>query len=69
MEKTDSEKKVGLVTFNQTVSIVGDGKINEIKIQKECLENKNEIEAVAERTPEFDVLKNTKTVLRDKLLK
>ena len=67
--KNDPNKKVGIVTFNQSVLIVGDGKINEIQIPQNALENKNEIKAVAERTPDFDSLKNTNDVLRNKLLK
>ena len=39
LEKTDPEKKVGLVSFNQNVSVIGDGKINKIKIASEVLES------------------------------
>ncbi|CAF0935328.1 unnamed protein product [Brachionus calyciflorus] len=67
LEKTNPDKKVGLVTFNQNVSILGDGLMTEIKMCRD-LETKDDIKKIVERTPDFDSLKNTKKFLREKLL-
>ena len=61
------EKKVGLIAFNQCVNVIGDGKIDEIKIID--IEDKESIKKVADRTPEFEKIQNNKDGLSKKLLK
>lgn len=67
LEKNSPEKKIGIVTFNHLVSVIGDGKINKIDIEGDKLESTNEIKNYVEQTPELDSLSNCKNILRKKL--
>ena len=67
MEKITPDKKVGLVAFNQFVNIIGDGKIDPIKMID--IEDKESIKKVADRTPEFEQIQKNKEILSKKLLK
>ena len=67
LEKSAPEKKVGLIAFNQFVNIIGDGKIDPIKMID--IDDKESIKKVADRTPEFDKIQKNKDVLSKKLLK
>ena len=67
LEKNAPEKRVGLVAFNQFVNVIGDGKIDEIKMID--IDEKESIKKVAERTADFETIKNNKNFLSKKLLK
>lgn len=67
LEKESPEKKVGLVTFNNKVKIIGDGFIDELQIVGDYLDKKDEIKKIADNTPNLKAL--NKTVLNEKLLK
>lgn len=67
LEKESPEKKVGLVTFNNKVKIIGDGFIDELHISGDYLDKKDEIKKIADNTPNLKAL--NKTVLNEKLLK
>ena len=58
---------MGLIAFNQCVNVIGDGKIDEIKMID--IEEKESIKKVADRTPEFENIQKNKDVLSKKLLK
>jgi hypothetical protein len=66
LEKNDPEKKVGLVTFNQSVNVIGDGKMDLVKLND--IDDKESIKRVAERTADFQKIENNKKVLSQKLL-
>ena len=67
--KENPDKNVGLVTFNNSVNIIGDGSIEKITISGDFLDNKDEIKKFAENTPEFKTINQNKKVLNEKLLK
>ena len=67
LEKNCPDKRVGLVAFNQHVDIIGDGKMDQIKMVE--LDAKEEIKKVAQRTPELDKIQHNKNMLSKKLLK
>ena len=67
LEKNAPEKRVGLVAFNQFVNVIGDGKIDPIKMIE--IDEKEAIKRVAERTSEFETIKDNKNTLSQKLLK
>jgi hypothetical protein len=70
--KSNPEKKVGIVAFNQLVRVLGDGRMDpEIKIIDAILDSKDEIKAVAERTESFASIGEPGIMekLRNKLLK
>ena len=67
LEKNCPDKRVGLVAFNQHVNIIGDGKMDQIKMIE--LDAKEEIKKVAQRTPELDKIQHNKNLLSKKLLK
>ena len=66
LEKSAPEKRVGLIAFNQFVNIIGDGKIDPIKIID--IDDKESIKKVADRKPEFEKIQKNKDVLSKKLL-
>ena len=67
LEKESPEKKVGLVTFNNKVNIIGDGFIEAQQISGDYLDRKDEIKKIADNTPNLKAL--NKAVLNEKLLK
>ena len=71
LHKSNPEKKVGIVAFNQNVKIIGDGKMDLIKITNNELDSKDQIKSIADRTPNFSCVgkENVMEKLRDKLLK
>jgi len=69
LEKTSPSKRVGLVAFNQSVKVIGDGKINEFNFERESLDDRDVIESNAKRTPDFCSIKETKKTLSEKMFK
>jgi hypothetical protein len=71
LHKSNPEKKVGVVAFNQNVKIIGDGKMDLMKITNDELDSKDQIKAIAERTPSFSCVgkENVMEKLREKFLK
>ncbi len=68
MEKNSPEKRVGLVTFNHSVQIFGDGKTKASSISECDLDTKELIESRANETPNFDSIKSCKSILSQKLI-
>ena len=69
LEKHNPEKRVGLIAFNQHVSIIGDGQMNVTKLDDSCIDDKEEIKKIAERTPSFQTILKNKNNLSRKLIK
>ena len=69
LENNDPNKKVGLVTFNHSVNVIGDGNMAELKIARDKLNSKDEIKSLSDITPDFATVKSTKKLLSQKLFK
>ncbi len=69
IEKTSPSKRVGLVVFNESVRVIGDGKINEFNLEGEVLDNKAVIEEYAKNTTDFESIKAAKNTLFEKMSK
>ena len=69
LEKDNPDKKVGIVAFNNSVNVIGDGSMENFKISGELLDSKEEINKYVEKTPELKTITQNKTILNDKLLK
>jgi hypothetical protein len=67
--KENPEKKVGIVTFNNSVNVIGDGTFDQQRISGDFLNSTEEINKIVENTPSFKCIKESKEVLNDKLLK
>lgn len=69
LESTDPRKRVGIVTFNKEVNVIGDGKINRIKINDISLYSEDEIKLVSQKTPNFDIIGTNKGKLIEQVLR
>jgi hypothetical protein len=69
LERNDGDRIVGLVTFNQSVHIIGDGDIEERSICNDYLDDKEKIKEFSENTRELKPIKNSKNKLIEKIQK
>lgn len=69
LEKENPEKRVGIVAFNNSVNVIGDGSMDKLKISGEYLDSKDELRKHAEKTPDLKAISQNKAVLNEKLLK
>ncbi len=60
---------MGLVTFNHSVNVIGDGNMAELKITRDKLNDKDEIRSLSNITPDFATVKSSKKLLSQKLFK
>lgn len=66
--KENPEKRVGLVTFNNSVNVIGDGTFEQQRISGDYLNSKEEINKTVESTPSFKSINESKEVLNERLL-
>jgi hypothetical protein len=70
LEKNSPEKRVGLVTFNHKINIIGDGRNDITSIKGDQLNSLEKVKAIARNyIPTFDIIKRRKGKLREEILK
>lgn len=69
IERDNPEKRVVLTTFNGQVTIVGDGKAEQLEIKDDQLEDEETIRACVQRSPLYHNVALNKGMLRERVLK
>lgn len=70
IERKNPERRVALVTFNQEVTIFGDGKAsNKTVIKEKDLENEKRIRLVLQNCPAYEHIGRNRGKLMDEILR
>ncbi len=69
LAKNSPELRVGLITFNREVKLIGDGHHQATVIAGEQLYSPEEIRVLAQTAPTFEPVGRNKDKLRDEVLK
>lgn len=67
LEKNAPQKRVGIVTFNKNITIIGDGQMKKIEIEGEKLLHRKAIKLIADKTPPFEMIETNKSTLIEEL--
>lgn len=67
LEKNAPQKRVGIVTFNKNITIIGDGQMKKIEIDGEKLLHRKAIKLIADKTPPFEMIETNKSTLIEEL--
>jgi hypothetical protein len=70
LAKNNPEKRVGIVTFNKKVRMIGDGEMEELTIEGDSLNDKEKIKDFAKnKALKLSLIGKSKDKLTEKLLK